>query len=166
MGRKGGGGGTAGGTRSGGRNDVTFQRVVPRFLRGLIAEADGQGGRENIRKGENRDAPSAADTDDRSSILSPSAQGQGNVSEEKIITIEDGHRGNAQAVTKVETAEDDSIVTAKRPHESRTTVAKSQLLQGGIEKKTSRVKRPSKTFGKKDRTRLSFVESDSDSGTD
>ncbi|CDF35360.1 unnamed protein product [Chondrus crispus] len=166
MGRKGGGGGTAGGTRSSGRNDVTYQRVVPRFLRGLIAEADGQGGREKVRKGENQDGPCAADTDDKSSILSPSARGQGNVSEEKIFTIVDDHRGNAEGVTKAETEEDDSIVTAKSPHQSRITVSKSQLLQGGIEKKTSRVKRPSKTFGRKDRTRLSFAESDSDSGTD
>lgn len=38
MGRKGGGGGTAGGGKR--KNNVTFHRVVPKFLQGLMHEAD------------------------------------------------------------------------------------------------------------------------------
>lgn len=40
MGRKGGGGGSAGGGRSGKRNNVTYNRVIPRFLQHLISEGD------------------------------------------------------------------------------------------------------------------------------
>lgn len=168
MGRKGGGGGTAGGGRSGRQESITFRRVVPRFLRGLMAEAAGESHEIEksltTREGDNHAGWERLTISDKSV---PPVVGDTTMPERKD-RIEVPGESNKASKSSESGAAEDSLVGLKKNTEdgSRGVAARSHLLKGGIVKKTGRATRPSKTFRTKDRQKLSFAESDSESSAE
>lgn len=165
MGRKGGGGGTAGGGRSGKRSNVTFNRVVPKFLQNLQA----QRAKENV---------SAKSTNEVGQGISfrqeptPKSRREecdmdvvGTLEREgfKVVQIssENDARSDKSVVDEVSNKKNPSFERTKAS--PRLSALKSGIVHGGIRKNTARVERPARSFKINNKSLLSFVNSDVDS---
>lgn len=168
MGRKGGGGGTAGGGRSRKGGNVTYRKVVPPFLQGLIAEAAGESrlGRRSSATGE------VSENGLEEVGMSEPISGSHLVGSEVAALAKGGCTVIPSAEESIENANVDEAIQGEETEIGKFSVAgfdrssvKPSVLHGGIEKKPRRVTRPSTTFKTNDRQRLSFAESDNESST-
>lgn len=167
MGRKGGGGGTAGGGRSGKRGNVTFTRVVPRFLQDLKSQQ----------------AMAAAKSDRRMELSKTKDcknKGKEREGKEDSITLNNTTDEIAElekaGFNVVDVGVKDTEIGEDRPHgesgvelvsghgECSSGKVKSTIpIHGGIEKKQTGSARPTNAFKLSNAQRLSFTANDSDS---
>lgn len=169
MGRKGGGGGTAGGGRSGKRGSVTFNRVVPKFLQNLQAQSAKR----------NTSASTTNETDqDIGSKREQTPKSRREQSTEDMVNALEREGFTVVQVPAENDAEADKKNTNKAPNKkvlslertkvsSRLSTLEGGVAHAGIKKNAVRVERPARSFKINNRQRLSFANSDVDSdGTD
>lgn len=152
MGRKSSGGGTAGGGRSGKRGNVTFTRVVPRFLQKLNAEQEKASVKVDRRNhcnkgddGEEKKDSSVAKIG-TNEIAELEKAGFNVVAADVKLEVPDSGTGAASASAKCASGSDKKIP-----------------VRGGIEKKRTTGVRPSISFKVNNVQRLSFATEDNDS---
>lgn len=164
MGRKGGGGGTAGGGRSGKRGNITFNRVVPKFLQNLHAQ--------QARKQEDARTTNKCDGDRRSdkqqalnsSWEMPPADVVSALEREGFNVVqpslENEAKANVNAGNEISNKESSSLERTEK--HSRIIAREGGVARGGIKKSAVRGERPAKVL-KANKQRLSFANRDDDS---
>lgn len=164
MGRKGGGGGTAGGGRSGRKGNITFNRVIPKFLQNIQAQnaTDTAKVRQSIEHQKDKrlsqqSRKSHPGQEPTSSEVIAELEKEGF----RVLQVADESASGDKAEnpgTEMKDAERQNVGSFQRPSNGRKVVA-----HGAVEKTKARRVRPSNAFGISNNQRLSFVEEESGS---
>jgi len=164
MGRKGGGGGTAGGGRSGKKGNVTYTRVVPRFLQGLVDDPA-------VNPVDVKRAPSANMEQEDQGELKPLPDAKVASMEQQLAELKrDGFNVDVDATAARDASDVDAAsleptigMDDKGTGKEEKALSHPLPVSSGIEKKIHRASRPTLKFKVKDRKKLSFGAESSDS---
>lgn len=165
MGRKGGGGGTAGGGRNGSRGNVTYSRVIPKFLQGLVADRDSD---DLDAKRSSATSHLGIGVERKRKQDDPNTHGKSRNHEEEIAKLEAAgfkvvtEGSTAKVIDDVEDSEKAGQSGHQREGEVAGIIRRRKVGLRSIEKKRRGVEPAGAAFRVNNRQKLSFGGGESD----